>query len=270
MSPGFCTKNTFPYASKWDAVLVANMPIFSAGIIEADVRTAWSKASPGGHCFNRIFAGKSTSRLPTRMTISSPRRKKLTDLRTEVQAAADALDQSEQLLKNGFLAIPLDVLTAQQTLLDAQLTYTSETFDVEVFYLDLLRLTGDFNPHTPKPAWLAAAHPANFFHNAFDCKPSRNAISSQSPALILPIHGGSPKSAFHGKIPCIDHINPSMNSRIARFAIRHAMAIIFIVVALCAAGGYAVKHMASAVFPQTDFPPRRHHGFPAASCLPTK
>ena len=39
-----------------------------------------------------------------------------------------------------------------------------------------------------------------------------------------------------------------------RFAIRHALAITFIAVALCVAGVYSALHMPSSVFPQTDFP----------------
>ena len=73
----------------------------------------------------------------------------LTELQREVQAASDAYQQSVQLEKNG-LAIPLDVLTAQNTLLNARLQYASEAFSRTVYYLDLLRATGDLNPRTPE------------------------------------------------------------------------------------------------------------------------
>jgi CzcA family heavy metal efflux pump len=45
-----------------------------------------------------------------------------------------------------------------------------------------------------------------------------------------------------------------MRTFLPRFAIRHSISITFIVLALCAAGGYAALHMPSALFPQTDFP----------------
>ena len=48
--------------------------------------------------------------------------------------------------------------------------------------------------------------------------------------------------------------NPAGSSRLGRFAIRHALAITFIAVALCLAGVYSALHMPSSVFPQTDFP----------------
>src|SRR6185295_10839406 len=40
---GFLYREFFSDASKWNAILSANLPIFSAGIIEADVRSAWSR-----------------------------------------------------------------------------------------------------------------------------------------------------------------------------------------------------------------------------------
>jgi CzcA family heavy metal efflux pump len=45
-----------------------------------------------------------------------------------------------------------------------------------------------------------------------------------------------------------------MRSLIPTIALRHAVSITFIVLALCAAGGYAALHMSSALFPQTEFP----------------
>ncbi len=43
-------------------------------------------------------------------------------------------------------------------------------------------------------------------------------------------------------------------SLLGRFATRHALAIVFIGVALCLGGAYCAFHIASSVFPQTDFP----------------
>jgi CzcA family heavy metal efflux pump len=47
---------------------------------------------------------------------------------------------------------------------------------------------------------------------------------------------------------------PAESSAIGRFAVRHAIAIVFITVALSLAGIYAARKMPSSVFPQTDFP----------------
>ena len=49
-------------------------------------------------------------------------------------------------------------------------------------------------------------------------------------------------------------MKPDSKSSLGRFATHHALAIMFISVALCVAGIYAALHMPSSVFPQTDFP----------------
>jgi outer membrane protein TolC len=59
--------------------------------------------------------------------------------------------------RNG-LAIPLDILTAQDTLLNSQLQYASESFNRTVFQLDLIRSVGDLDPASPDNLhWSSAA-----------------------------------------------------------------------------------------------------------------
>ena len=45
-----------------------------------------------------------------------------------------------------------------------------------------------------------------------------------------------------------------MHSFVGRFAVRHSAAILFLVIAISLAGGYASTQMPSAIFPQTNFP----------------
>ena len=45
-----------------------------------------------------------------------------------------------------------------------------------------------------------------------------------------------------------------MKLAIGSFAVRHAISIVFLVLALCFGGGYAAKKMGSSVFPKTEFP----------------
>jgi outer membrane protein TolC len=141
---GFLFRQYFSEASKWDAILSANLPIFSAGIIEADVRDAWSRLRQAA-LVQSMLRRQIDEDVQSSYDNLESTQKKLTDLALEVKAAADARQQSEQLLNNG-LAIPLDVLVAQDTLLNAQLVYSSAEFDREVFYLDLLRVTGQLTP----------------------------------------------------------------------------------------------------------------------------
>jgi outer membrane protein TolC len=156
---GFLYREYFSQASKWDAILVANLPIFSAGIIEADVRQAWSRLRQAA-----LYQAELRRQIDRDVQIAydnlTTSEKLLVSFQQEVQAASDALDQSQQLLRNQ-LAIPLDVLTAQDTLLTAQLNYTSENFSRAVFYLDLLRITGQLAPDTSSH-W----HPSAIAHTA--------------------------------------------------------------------------------------------------------
>jgi outer membrane protein len=145
---GFLYRENFTDATKWDAVLLANLPIFSAGIIEADVRDAWSRLRQAAlyESYLRRQIDQDTGIAYDNFVTSTA---KLADLKREVQASSDAYDQSVQLQKNG-LAIPLDVLTAQNALLNSQLEYTDEAFSRTIFFLDLLRATGDLSPRTPE------------------------------------------------------------------------------------------------------------------------
>jgi outer membrane protein len=154
---GFLYREYFSQASKWDAILQANLPIFSAGIIEADVRETWSKLRQAA-LYEAELRRQIDQDVQTAYDNLITSGRQLANLRAEVQAAADARRQAGQLLDNG-LALPLDVLTAQDTLLNAQLNYTSEGFDRTVFYLDLLRTVGNLNPLTPRQ-WKSATRPA--------------------------------------------------------------------------------------------------------------
>jgi outer membrane protein TolC len=154
---GFLYREYFSDASKWDAILVGNLPIFSAGIIEADVREAWSKLRQAA-----LYQSELKRQIDRDVQVAyddlTASGNVLISLGQEVQAASDELNQSEQLLKNQ-LAIPLDVLTAQDTLLNAQLSYTTEEFSRTVFYLDLLRISGQLMPQNPG-VWRSATRPS--------------------------------------------------------------------------------------------------------------
>jgi outer membrane protein TolC len=153
---GFLFRQYYSDASKWDAILIANLPIFSAGIIEADVRDAWSKLRQAA-----LYQSELLRQIDRDVQVAYDdlltSQQELTSLDEEVQAASDSLNQSEQLLKNQ-LAIPLDVLTAQDVLLSAQLNYSSEQISRSIFYLDLLRITGQLDPHSPE-RWRATTLP---------------------------------------------------------------------------------------------------------------
>ncbi len=87
---------------------------------------------------------------------------RLQELRTEVAAAAEAFRVAERSYDVG-RATNLERLTAQNTLLNAQLQQTTEQFNQKIFYLDLLRVAGTLRVKIPfTPTTLPADQPATF------------------------------------------------------------------------------------------------------------
>ncbi len=136
----FLYRETSPDTRDWDALIRANIPIFSAGLIHADVRTAWS-------FFRQAVLNESLTRRQVVQDIaiaysdllSSGRR--LDESRTQLIAAEQAFVQADRSNEIG-LATNLERLIAQDQLLTAQLQYVSEQFARKVSYLNLLRATG--------------------------------------------------------------------------------------------------------------------------------
>jgi outer membrane protein TolC len=67
--------------------------------------------------------------------------RRVVELADETAASREAYEQSRQAFANQ-LAINLDVLTAQDQLLNSELLLSSATYDQTVYYLDLIRSTG--------------------------------------------------------------------------------------------------------------------------------
>ncbi len=138
---GFLYREFYGDASKWAAVFQGNLPIFSAGLIRADVRAAWSRLRQAALNESSVRRQAITDVEQSYQNLLTAERR-LRDLQDEVAAADEALKQAQSALTNS-LAIELDVLTAQDQLLNAELALASAQFDRSIFYLDLLRATGD-------------------------------------------------------------------------------------------------------------------------------
>lgn len=137
---GFLYREFFSDASKWNAILSANLPIFAAGIIEADVRTAWSRLRQAA--LNESLVRRNVLHdVQTSYENLAATDRRIHELRDQVESNREALLQAQNAFRNS-LAINLDVLLAQDDLLNAELQLTSAQFDRTVFYLDLTRATG--------------------------------------------------------------------------------------------------------------------------------
>ncbi len=129
------------------AAISGLLPIFSAGLIHADVRAAWSR-------YRTAVLSQTQTRRQVREDIQiafedlRASREKLQELKTTVAAAQRAYDLASATYRLGS-ASNLDQLTALDALRNAQLQQASEQYNEKVFYLDLLRASGQFGPETP-------------------------------------------------------------------------------------------------------------------------
>ena len=136
----YLSRESAPADSEWAALLSANLPIFSAGLIEADVRDAWSQLRQAKYG-DSLLRRQVTQDVRVAYFDYAASRNRLDELKTQVDAAQQALAQAEDEYRAG-RATNLERIVAQDQLLSAQLQYTSERYDNRVFYLGLLRACG--------------------------------------------------------------------------------------------------------------------------------
>ncbi|HYE18887.1 MAG TPA: TolC family protein [Tepidisphaeraceae bacterium] len=156
---GFLVRENFETASKWNALLQVNLPLFTGGLIEADVRRAWSVLRQRA-MEESLLRRQIEQEIRTRYEDLRTSRASLAEFQAQIRAASEAFRQSRAGLAAG-TAITLDVLTAQDVLLQAQLEEANEEFLGKFRYLDLLRATGGLTLNevrratsrpTPRPA----------------------------------------------------------------------------------------------------------------------
>jgi len=137
---GYLFRENFTDASKWTALLQVNLPIFSAGLIEADVRTAWSRLRQSAlqeSLIRRQIEQEVRTRHQNLLTSTS----KLRELDSQIKAAAEAYRQAQAETRAG-TGIFLNEITAQAVLLNSELDLANEIFNRKVIDLDLRRATG--------------------------------------------------------------------------------------------------------------------------------
>jgi outer membrane protein TolC len=127
----------------WSGLFSVNAPIFTGGLIEANVRSAWS-AFRSAALTERELRRQIDQTVQTAYVNLLLARQQLEELKTEVKAAHDAYYFSEAQYKAG-TQIYLNVLTAQNTLLSTQLQLTEQQFNQKTAYFNLLRTVGEMN-----------------------------------------------------------------------------------------------------------------------------
>ena len=140
LSRTISTTGFIPSLYHWNAILDVNLPIFTGGAINANVRTAWSQLRQAW-LTERATRRQAAEQVQVAYENIEDSRRRIVELHVEVEAAQEALRQAENAYAAG-LGTNLDRLTAQDQLLTAQLSLVGEEFNFKVFYLDLLREQG--------------------------------------------------------------------------------------------------------------------------------
>jgi outer membrane protein len=147
----FATGGVVPAEGVWNGILTANLPIFTGGLIHANVRTAWSQLRQAW-LNERLVRRQAAEQVQVAYENLEDSRRRITELRVEVSAAQEALRQAESNYSAG-VGTNLDRLTAQDQLLSAQLSLVTEEINFKIYYLDLLRTEGRMPlPRTLGPA----------------------------------------------------------------------------------------------------------------------
>jgi outer membrane protein len=130
----------FQAGTFWDAFLNFNVPIYTGGLIRAEVREAWSlyrvAALNQAELKRQIDQNVQIAYVDLNLAHDE-----LIELQTQVRAARDEFYLAQTLYKNGG-GTYLNVLQAQATLLSTQLQLTTEQFAQKTAYFNLLRTAG--------------------------------------------------------------------------------------------------------------------------------
>ena len=133
----------FQPGSFWSTLLSFNVPIFTGGLIHAEVREAWSQFRTAALTESQLQRQIDQNVQIAYVDLDLAHRE-LDELQTEVKAARDEYYLAEMLYKTGN-GTYLNVLQAQATLLSTQLQLTTEQFEQKTAYFNLLRTAGQLS-----------------------------------------------------------------------------------------------------------------------------
>jgi outer membrane protein TolC len=136
----YLKRESFPDDVDWTGLIQVNLPIFSAGLIHADVRTAYSRLRQA-HLADTALRRTVLRELRVAMEDLHSDRQQVDQLSVRVAAAREAMRQADAAYSAG-LGTNLERLIAQDQLLSAQLALTEKQFGHIVDYLRLMRSVG--------------------------------------------------------------------------------------------------------------------------------
>jgi outer membrane protein len=136
----YLKRESFPDDVDWTGLIQVNLPIFSAGLIHADVRTAYSRLRQA-HLAESALRRVALRELRVAREDLGSDRQQVDELGIRVAAAREAMRQADAAYSAG-LGTNLERLVAQDQLLSAKLALTEKQFGHIVDYLRLMRVVG--------------------------------------------------------------------------------------------------------------------------------
>lgn len=136
----YLDRQSSPADSDFNGLVSGNLPIFTAGVIHANVREALSllRQARLRESFARRQVEQDVHLAYSNLQAAADR---YTELQVSRDAAQEALRQAEETYNAG-LATNLERLVAQDQLLSAQLELATATYEQKLFYLNLQRVAG--------------------------------------------------------------------------------------------------------------------------------
>ena len=170
----YTKRQSFPSDVLWMGAISADLPIFSAGLIHANVRTAYSRLRQANLAESLLSRQIRRDIRVARENLMNSR-VIIENVQQEVQAGGVAFDQSDVAYRNG-AATQLDRLVSHQQLLQAELRLASDELSQTLYYLELLRNLDQLGPETimttsAEPE-AAASQPATAASNRQEQEPS--------------------------------------------------------------------------------------------------
>jgi outer membrane protein TolC len=167
----FLFKQQFPTDQWWTGLFSINLPLFEGGMIYADIRTAYSKLRQA-QLQQQYLAREVQEQVKIDRDNWLTSVQQVNNYYTEMSAAMAAWKQAQHSYSVG-LAINLDVITAEDRALNAQLAYQKAIYAERTDMLDLVRETGGLNyamlsqiDHTGTVSWTGSngnAAPGNSY-----------------------------------------------------------------------------------------------------------